>query len=249
MLLSRAAPVCRLAAAPQRAGVCGQLAPLPRMAPAQRRGVAASAAAAAGGADDVTGDMLAPSAANTPWARALGTAAAVAATAASTTVMPAQGAHFVHLLCWGVMLGANVWNSFFVGLTMFKNMPRQMFGRVQSKLFPAFFALTTGANLVLLGGLWLGGLAAAPPNAVATLGGCALASAANWLVIEPKTTAVMFERYMIENKAAKGPDDEAAIKALYKRFGALHGASSVLNLGVLAATVAYGWTLAGRLAL
>lgn len=32
--------------------------------------------------------------------------------------------------------GTNVWNSFFVGFTMFKNMPRQMFGRVQSKLFP-----------------------------------------------------------------------------------------------------------------
>ena len=27
-------------------------------------------------------------------------------------------------------------NSFFVGITMFKNMPRQMFGRVQSQLFP-----------------------------------------------------------------------------------------------------------------
>jgi len=28
--------------------------------------------------------------------------------------------------------GTNVWNSFFVGFTMFKNMPRQTFGKVQS---------------------------------------------------------------------------------------------------------------------
>ena len=29
-----------------------------------------------------------------------------------------------------------IWNTFFVGLTMFKNMPRQLFGKVQAQLFP-----------------------------------------------------------------------------------------------------------------
>lgn len=39
-------------------------------APVQRRGVSAAAAAAdAGGNQDVQGDMLAPSVANTPWVR------------------------------------------------------------------------------------------------------------------------------------------------------------------------------------
>ena len=43
-------------------------------APVQRRGVSAAAAAsAAGGNDDVQGDMLAPSVANTPWVRHLRT--------------------------------------------------------------------------------------------------------------------------------------------------------------------------------
>jgi len=109
--------------------------------------------------------------ANTPWARALGVAAATAGVAFSTTAMPSQGAHFLHLITYAIWLGTNVWNSFFVGLTMFKNMPRQTFGRVQSKLFPMYFALTTGCNLVLLGSLYLaqGGLAAAPSNAVTTL--------------------------------------------------------------------------------
>ena len=42
-----------------------------------------------------------------------------------------------HLLAWGLWMGSNIWTTFAVGITMFKNMPRQMFGRVQAKLFPA----------------------------------------------------------------------------------------------------------------
>lgn len=56
-------------------------------------------------------------------------------------------------------------------------------------------------------------------------------------------------RYNIENKQNKTADDEAHIKTLYKQFGMWHGISSLSNLVVLAATMAYGWSLAGRLAL
>eukprot|EP00879_Flechtneria_rotunda_P007162 GHRR01007516.1.p1 GENE.GHRR01007516.1~~GHRR01007516.1.p1 ORF type:complete len:223 (+),score=77.89 GHRR01007516.1:460-1128(+) len=222
------------------------------MATAARRVLTTSNDAAAAdnaGSDDVNGPMLQPSVVNTPWARAFGVAATVAATAASTTVMPSQGANFVHLLAYGIFLGTNVWNSLFVGLTMFKSMPRQMFGRVQSKLFPQYFALTTAANLVLLAAYYMGGVTSAPANAVATLGVSAAASLANWLFIEPKTTTLMFQRYDIENKPSKTGDDEAQIKQLYKKFGMWHGISSLSNLVVLAATVTYGWSLAGRLAL
>ena len=51
-----------------------------------------------------------------------------------------------------------------------------------------------------------------------------------------------------QNKSPKTADDEAQIKALYKKFGVWHGISSLNNLGVLAATVAYGWIVAGKLA-
>lgn len=40
----------------------------------------------------------------------------------------------MHMCVRGFVAAAG--RSFFVGLTMFKNMPRQMFGRVQAKLFP-----------------------------------------------------------------------------------------------------------------
>lgn len=140
---------------------------------------------------------------------------------------------------------------------------------------------------MLLGSLLLGG-GSPPSSAVTALGVAALGSLANLVAIEPKATALMFERYDIENKVrwlrgtacaracahasppsvhgrrelpallvllllllqpSKGPDDEAAIKRLYKQFGMWHGISSLANLAVLAATAAYGWALAGRLVL
>lgn len=84
-----------------------------------------------------------------------------------------------------------------------------------------FFALTTGANLLLLGSLYLApaGLAGAPQNAVAALAVSAASNVANWLFIEPKTTGLMFECYAIENKPSKSAADEADIKRLYKQFG------------------------------
>jgi hypothetical protein len=124
----------------------------------------------------------------------------------------------------------------------------QMFGRLQSKLFPQYFAITTGSAALLLGSVLLGAIAA-PQNGVSLLAAATIGSAANALLIEPRATALMFERYEIENKPGKSAQDEADIKRLYKAFGAWHGVSSLANLVVLAASIAYGWALAGRLAL
>ncbi len=43
------------------------------------------------------------------------------------------------------------------GITMFKNLPRQTFGKLQSKLFPLYFILSTGMTAVLLGTLCFAG--------------------------------------------------------------------------------------------
>lgn len=42
----------------------------------------------------------------------------------------------LHLGAAGTWLGVNLWVTFFAGITMFKNLPRQTFGKLQSKLFP-----------------------------------------------------------------------------------------------------------------
>ncbi len=52
---------------------------------------------------------------------------------------------------------------------MFKSLPRQTFGRLQSKLFPLYFGLSTATSAVLLGTLCFAG-AAPPRQALTTLG-------------------------------------------------------------------------------
>ena len=67
---------------------------------------------------------------------------------------------------------------------------------------------------------------------------------ANWLVIEPASTRIMFERYNKENSPTR---DSAEIKQLYKQFSKLHGISSSLNLVALVGAFAHAWWLASRL--
>ncbi len=53
---------------------------------------------------------------------------------------------------------------------MFKNMPRQMFGRVQAKLFPQYFATATAAVVLQLGTLAFGTSMGLPRPQLITLG-------------------------------------------------------------------------------
>ena len=54
----------------------------------------------------------------------------------------------VHLLAFGIWFGSIVYSTFVGGITMVKNLPRPMFGKVQSKLFPKFFKLCTCSIVV-----------------------------------------------------------------------------------------------------
>ena len=56
------------------------------------------------------------------------------------------------------------------GITMFKNMPRQMFGRVQAKLFPQYFATATAAVVLQMGTLAFGSSVGLPRPQLITLG-------------------------------------------------------------------------------
>jgi hypothetical protein len=195
---------------------------------------------------DVKGDMLTPSVANTQWVRALAAAVAIALAARSTAFLPASAVGFVHIFCYGSWLGTLVWTTFIAGITMFRNLPRQTFGRLQSKLFPAYFALSAACCAIMLGSVATGALPSVRPRELYVLGAGLAAALANLLFIEPKATAVMFKRYDLENAPVR---DDAAIKALYKQFGKWHGISSLVNLVMLVAAVGHGWYLGGRLAM
>lgn len=56
-------------------------------------------------------------------------------------VLPPNSAATVHLLSFATWFGTVVYTTFVAGITMFKNLPRRVFGKIQSKLFPLYFQL------------------------------------------------------------------------------------------------------------
>jgi hypothetical protein len=189
----------------------------------------------------------APSVFNRPEVRAAALAVAAALSAGSSLAGGPGAATAVHVLAWAAQFGTAVYTTFFAGILMFKNLPRQVFGRLQSHLFPAYFSILAASIVVQAATLWLSpGIGLARPQAI-TLGVGLAATLANLLAAEPAATASMFKRYALENAA--GARDEAQISLLKKEFGKLHGLSSLFNLIALIACVSHGIWLAGLVSL
>ncbi|EIE18790.1 hypothetical protein COCSUDRAFT_60092 [Coccomyxa subellipsoidea C-169] len=197
--------------------------------------------------EELSGPMLEPSAFNKNWVRLAWVSAALVVAARSTEFLPVNVAVFIHLMAWGLWLGSNIWTTFIAGITMFKNLPRQTFGKLQAKLFPQYFAVAIAAGVLQIGTLAFGVPGGIARTQSITLGVAFVTSLANWLYVEPVATNLMFERYNLEN--APGEKDSAKIKQLYKQFGKFHGISSLLNLVALGAVISHGWWLASKLSL
>jgi len=52
-----------------------------------------------------------------------------------------QAGAALHLLAFSTWFGTMVYTTFVLGITAFKNLPRQTFGKLQAKLFPKYFSL------------------------------------------------------------------------------------------------------------
>lgn len=181
-----------------------------RMPLRQRRqdvvAAASEAATPSPGNGDVVGEMLEPSTANKPVVRFLALAGAVALAARSAGFLPSTAVRFVHMLAFGTWFGTLAWTSFIFGIVAFRNLPRQTFGRLQSKLFPKYFALSAAAPAIMLATLNYATGGAPPVKEMYLLGISLVGSVLNLLWTEPAATRVMFQRYDLEN--AKGPRDE-----------------------------------------
>jgi Domain of unknown function (DUF4149) len=62
--------------------------------------------------------------------------------------LPASSAAVLHTLSFATWFGTVAYTTFVLGITMFKNLPRQTFGKLQAKLFPKYFSLCS-VSLVL----------------------------------------------------------------------------------------------------
>ena len=187
-----------------------------------------------------------------------------------------------HLFSFASWFGCSMWISFVGGLVMFNNLPRHVFGRLQSKLFPRYFQfsllmmiwssvswivwfinkrLQTGKNEELMKMILDIVQEHQTPVLLhlSILGSICL----NLIYFEPKTTATMFKRHLIEKKIGTGhevgalrPTDPKIIeeynkneelKQINKKFGMLHGLSTTMNLIALCLGVAHIWWLAGQI--
>lgn len=85
-----------------------------------------------------------PSLHNTAAVRSLAILGALGATSlVSSSPIPTQALVTVHLFSFAAWFGTNAYTTFVLGITMFKNLPRKTFGKLQAKLFPKYFGLSS----------------------------------------------------------------------------------------------------------
>lgn len=56
--------------------------------------------------------------------------------------LPTKAAKVIHFLAYGTWLGSTFYVTCIARFALWKNLPRQTFGKMQSKLFPAYFNLS-----------------------------------------------------------------------------------------------------------
>ncbi|OCL05792.1 hypothetical protein AOQ84DRAFT_432903 [Glonium stellatum] len=162
-----------------------------------------------------------------------------------------------HLLSYGTLLGSTLFQSFIGGIIAFRVLPRPQFSVLQQHTFPTYFTLQSIAPVVLAltypGGR--GGFTAIYEGegnklVIGLFATMFVTAVANWVWLGPATTRCMQERKHQETRDGKKPYDagphSVEMERLNKKFSALHGASSLLNLCTFIAVVWYGFVLGER---
>ncbi|KAJ6785725.1 hypothetical protein PWT90_07099 [Aphanocladium album] len=168
-----------------------------------------------------------------------------------------------HIIAYGTLVGTSFFHTFVNSPILFKTAERPVFSAIQSKAFPIYFGLQT-ALPAILALTFPGSSVLATPNGISTLlhesnrwgslvpiAAMFVSGALNLLVFLPASKEVMKKRQGQAKRDGKqwyeeGPHSDE-MRALSKRFGMLHGISSLLNLAVFIGSVTYGFTLGARL--
>jgi len=148
----------------------------------------------------------------------------------------------LYLVAYAWLFGMSVWVSFFGGIIAFKTLPRHQFGTLQHKTFPIYFI----QSILLSGGLltawvwkhpdvltFIARPRVADVAQAYALGTVLFSQGINYFVVGPLTSRIMFERRKLEKDEGKVYNDPGVsdnMKALNRRFGMLHGVSSLANL-------------------
>ncbi|KAI0907967.1 hypothetical protein F4823DRAFT_625938 [Ustulina deusta] len=170
-----------------------------------------------------------------------------------------------HVLSYGALLGTQFFHTFINSIISFKALQRPQFGILQRAVFPAYFGIQVAAPVALAitypGG---GGRLAVLPQGISgvlhpanrwgvlvPLTAAFVTGLTNLVYFLPETNKVTAQRRQQEVKDGKQSRDKTTqskeLKTLNKKFGKLHGYSSLFNLITFIATVVYGVHLSARI--
>jgi len=150
---------------------------------------------------------------------------------------------WLHLFAFTFWYGTLLYFTFLQAPILFKSLPRETFGLVQSKLFPAYYLLSyiCGTVLVVTYNFLHPLKNYVPQDCVKMTALCLmlLFSLGQGLWIGPKVGQLRVER-----QAAEEAKDQAKVESLTREFGKAHGISSLFNLIVIVAGTVYFFYLA-----
>ncbi len=145
---------------------------------------------------------------------------------------------FIHLFTFIFWYGTLLYFTFIQAPVLFKSLPRELFGQVQSFLFPAYYWISyiCGTLLVVSYHLLHPLKNYLPQDCVKITALCLmlLFSLGQGLWIGPQVAALRVER-----QAAEQAKDTTQLEILSKQFGKAHGISSLFNLIVIIAGMVY----------
>ncbi|KAJ2980966.1 hypothetical protein NQ176_g2327 [Zarea fungicola] len=168
-----------------------------------------------------------------------------------------------HIIAYATLVGTSFFHTFVNSPILFKTVERPVFSAVQAKAFPVYFGLQTILPTIMAL-TFPGSAALATGNGISTLlhesnrwgslvpiATMFVSGALNLLVLMPASREVMKKRQGQAKRDGKqwheeGPHSDE-MRALSKRFGMLHGISSLLNLAAIISSITYGFTLGARL--
>ncbi|KAJ6798763.1 transmembrane protein 205-like [Iris pallida] len=175
-----------------------------------------------------------------------------------------SAAKLAHLLCFATSFGAALWVTFIGGIIMFKNLPRHMFGNLQSRMFPAYFTVVSVCAAVSVAAFaYLHPWRTAAPVERYQLGFLLSAlgfDLSNLLVFTPMTVEMMKKRHKVERELSIGEEvgwsknmevakANPKLAAMNKKFGMIHGLSSLANILSFGSLAMHSWYLAGKIQL
>ena len=145
---------------------------------------------------------------------------------------------FVSFFTFIFWYGTLLYFTFIQAAVLFKNLPRELFGQVQSFLFPPYYWISYICGTVLIVAFhFTHPLKDYVPQdcvKITALYLMLLFSLAQGFWIGPKVAAIRIERL-----AATEAKDQTKVDALSQEFGKAHGISSLINLMVIIAGAVY----------